>query len=31
VFLITLGITVFKFVSNHFAIVHDHPDYHSGH
>jgi Ni/Fe-hydrogenase subunit HybB-like protein len=27
VFLITLGLTVFKFVSNHFAIVHDHPDY----
>ena len=27
VFLITLGLVVFKFVSNHFAIVHDHPDY----
>ena len=31
VFLITLGITVFKFVTNHFAIVHDHPDYQAGH
>jgi Ni/Fe-hydrogenase subunit HybB-like protein len=26
-FLITLGLVVFKFVSNRFAIVHDHPDY----
>jgi Ni/Fe-hydrogenase subunit HybB-like protein len=31
VFLITLGLAVFKFVSNRFAIVHDHPDYHAGH
>jgi Ni/Fe-hydrogenase subunit HybB-like protein len=31
VFLITLGLVVFKFVANHFAIVHDHPDYESHH
>jgi Ni/Fe-hydrogenase subunit HybB-like protein len=31
VFLITLGLVVFKFVSNHFAIVHDHPDYEANH
>ena len=31
VFLITLGLVVFKFVSNHFAIVHDHPDYEAHH
>ncbi|MBN1655626.1 MAG: polysulfide reductase NrfD [Deltaproteobacteria bacterium] len=30
-FLITLGIVVFKFVSDWFAIVHDHPDYQSHH
>jgi Ni/Fe-hydrogenase subunit HybB-like protein len=31
VFLITLGLVVYKFVSNRFAIVHDHPDYESSH
>ena len=31
VFLITLGLVVFKFVANRFAIVHDHPDYEAHH
>ena len=31
VFLITLGLVVFKFISNHFAVVHDHPDYEAHH
>jgi Ni/Fe-hydrogenase subunit HybB-like protein len=31
VFLITLGLVVYKFVSSRFAIVHDHPDYESSH
>jgi Ni/Fe-hydrogenase subunit HybB-like protein len=31
VFLITLGVVIFKFVSEWFAIVHDHPDYETHH
>jgi Ni/Fe-hydrogenase subunit HybB-like protein len=31
IFLITLGVTIFRFVARHFAIVHDHPDFGSAH
>jgi len=31
VFLITLGLVIYKFVSRRFAIVHDHPDYEGSH
>lgn len=31
IFLITLGVTIFKLVSERFAILHDHPDYESSH
>lgn len=31
IFLITLGLTVFKLVAERFAILHDHPDYKGGH
>jgi hypothetical protein len=31
VFLIALGVTIFKFVTDWFAIVHDHPDYETDH
>ncbi len=31
IFLITLGVVLFRFVSQYFAIMHDHPDYKESH